>query len=99
TPAPVGRGRRGHGDGAGAAGRAPWDGRPPGQRTAAAGRLIRGESAAGPDILRCLGAIAQLGERRAGSAKVTGSSPVSSITVAPWGAASAASAAAGAGGS
>ena len=45
------------------------------------------------------GAVAQLGERRAGSAKVTGSSPVSSITVSPWGAASAASAAAGAGGS
>ncbi len=50
----------------------------PGQPAAAAGRLIRGESAAGLDILRRLGAIAQLGERRAGSAKVTGSSPVSS---------------------
>ena len=50
---------------------------------AAAGRLIRGESAAGLDILRRLGAIAQLGERRAGSAKVTGSSPVSSIPATP----------------
>ena len=51
----------------------------PVERAAAAGRLIRGEGAAGLDILRRLGAIAQLGERRAGSAKVTGSSPVSSI--------------------
>src|SRR5262249_6436250 len=34
----------------------------------------------GLGILRFRGAIAQLGERRAGSAKVTGSSPVSSIS-------------------
>ena len=62
------RGR--HGDGAGAARRAARDGR---AAADAADSTV--------DILRPHGAIAQLGERRAGSAKVTGSSPVSSIAL------------------
>ena len=59
--------------------RAARDGRPPGQRLLPRPRI--GGEVCWPHILRRLGAIAQLGERRAGSAKVTGSSPVSSI---PW---------------